>query len=72
MRYHSPVYSVFNFIKPKCKCFDRTIWKYDQGDYENLRRNHVFDWNSISDNNIDIYADNLTEVLSNNAKIIYS
>ena len=35
--------------------------KYDPGDYENLRRNHVFDWNSISDTNVDKYADNLNE-----------
>ena len=71
-RYHCPVYGVSNFIKPKYKCFDRTtcIWKYDQGDYENLRRKiHVFDRNSISDNNVDKYADNLTEVLSNDAKL---
>ena len=43
MRYHCPVYGVFNFIKPKYKCSDRTVWKYDQRDYENLSRNHVFD-----------------------------
>ena len=54
---------------PKYKCSDRNVWKYDQRDYENLRRNHVFDWNSISDNNVDKYADNLTEVLSNVAKL---
>ena len=32
-------------------------------------RFHVFDWNSISDNNVDKYADNLTEVLSNVTKL---
>ena len=69
MHYHCPGYGVFNFIKPKYKCSDRTIWKYDQEDYENLRRNHVFDWNSISDNNVDKDADNFTEVLSNDAKL---
>ena len=69
MRYHCPVYGVFNFINPKYKCSDRTVWKYEQRDYENLRRNHVFDWNSISDNSVDKYADNLTEVLSNDAKL---
>ena len=38
---------------------------------ENLiRKIHVFDRNSISDNNVDKYADNLTEVLSNDAKLI--
>ena len=60
MRYHCPVYGVFNFIEPKHKCSDRTVWKYDKRDYENLRRTHVFDWNSISGNNVDKYADNLT------------
>ena len=71
MRYHCQVYGVFNFIKPKYKCSNRTIWKYDQEVYENLRRNHVFDWNSISDNNVDKYADNLTEVLSYDAKLFF-
>ena len=70
MCYHCPVYGVSNFLKPKYKCSDITIWKYDQGDYENLRRKfHVFDWNSISINNVDKYAGNLTEVLSNDAKL---
>ena len=69
MHYHCPVHAVFNFIEPKYKCSDRTIWKYEQEDYENLRRTNVFDWNSISDNNIDKYADDLTEVLSNDAKL---
>ena len=69
MRYHCPVYGVFNFINPKYKCSDRTVWKYDQRDYENIGHNHVFDYNSISDNNADKYADNLTEVLSDVAKL---
>ena len=70
MRYHFPVYGVSNFIKPKYKCSDITIWKYDQGDYENLKRKiHVFDRNSISDNNVGKYDDNVTEVLSNDAKL---
>ena len=69
MRYHCPVHGVFNFNKPKYKRSDRTVWKYDQRDYENLRRNHVFDWNFISDNNVDKYAVNLTEFLSNVATL---
>ena len=70
MRCHCPVYGVSSFIKPKYKCSDRIIWKYDKGDYENLKRKiHVFDRNSISDKNVDKYADNLTEVLSNDAKL---
>ena len=37
---------------------------------ENLRHKiHVFNRNSISDNNVDKYADNLTEVFSNDAKL---
>ena len=70
MRYHCPGYGVSNFINPKYKCSDTTIWKYDQGDNENFRcKIHVFDRNSISDNNVDKYEDNLTEVLSNDAKL---
>ena len=35
--YHRPIFAVFNFLKPKYKTFKRTIWKYEQGDYNKLR-----------------------------------
>ena len=37
VRYHCPVFGVFNFFKPRLKTIQRTIWKYDQGDYNQLR-----------------------------------
>ena len=34
LRYHCPVFVVFNFSKPKMKCFKRRVWQYDQGNYD--------------------------------------
>ena len=38
LRYHCPVFGVFNFSKPNIKCFKRRAWQYDRGDYELLRQ----------------------------------
>ena len=68
MRYHCPVFGVFNFLKPKAKNIQRTIWKYDQGNYNQLRHNFsIFDWSSVHNSNIDIYADSLADVITENA-----
>lgn len=62
MRYHCPIFSVFNFDKCKQNCFKRKIWKYDDGNYE-LLNNLVseFDWSSIKSDNINLYAECFTE-----------
>ena len=31
MRYHCPIFGVFNFLKPKVKNLKGIVWKYDQG-----------------------------------------
>ena len=46
LRYHCPVFGVFNFSEPKIKCFKRPVWQYDRGDYELLRHKaSSFEWN---------------------------
>ena len=46
--YHCPVFGVFNFIKPKHKSFNRTIWLYDVGNYDDFRLELTnFDWNAL-------------------------
>ena len=68
MRYHCPVFGVFNFLKPKFKNIKRTIWKYDQGDYNELRNSLTnFNWDSIHDSNINNYAENIARVITDNA-----
>ena len=37
IRYHCPVFVVFNFLKPKRFSVRHVIWKYDQGNYSTLR-----------------------------------
>ena len=65
VRYHCPVFGVFNFIKPKIKTFKRKIWKYDQGNYEELRNElRHFNWNRIYDNDVDSHAENFTNLLT--------
>ena len=65
MRYHCPVFGVFNFIKPKLKHIQRTIWKYDQGDYNQLRACLAnFNWCTIIDDDIDNYAGNFANVIT--------
>ena len=68
MHYHCPVFGVFNFLKPKTKSIDRTIWKYELGNYNELRNSFAnFDWDSTNDNNINIYAENLADTISENS-----
>lgn len=57
LRYHCPVFGLLKFSKPKAKSFTRHIWYYDQGDFQLLRtRAAETDWNSLRDDNLDIYA----------------
>ena len=69
IRYHCPIYGIFKFSKPKIKSFMRHIWNYEQGNYVLLREKaSTFDWNSLQDNNIDVYADNVNTVINSLAR----
>ena len=57
LRYHCPVFGVLKYVKPKTKSFLRHIYSYDKGNFDLLREKaSLFDWNSLHDENIDIYA----------------
>ena len=61
LRYHCPTYAVFNFDKPKYQCYKRKIWKYDDGDYGQLRQLiQEFNWQSLKNDDINVYAENVT------------
>ena len=64
IRYHCPIFSVLNFLKPKHNSYRRIIWKYDLGDYNALRNyfNNI-NWDELKSNDIDIYAQNITDVI---------
>ena len=61
IRYHCPTYVILKFSKPKSTSFERHIWYYDKGDYNKLRNKaRKTDWFSLQDNDIDIYANNIS------------
>ena len=65
MRYHCPVFRVFNFLKPKVENIHRTIWKYEQGNYNELRNSFAnFNLDYLKDSDINIYAGNVADTIS--------
>ncbi|XP_045206258.1 uncharacterized protein LOC123558446 [Mercenaria mercenaria] len=68
-RYHTPVFGLLKFQKPKRHCFDRLIWEYDRGDYDSLRdavKNHP--WDNYIDVDINTYANKVITTISDLAK----
>ena len=64
IRYHCPVFSIFDFDKHKQPCFKWKIWKFDNGDYDLLNRLiRNFDWSTIENDDINVYAENFTNKL---------
>ena len=69
MRYHCPVYCVFNFEKCNSGVFTRNIWLYDRGNYEDLTIElNETNWNNLKNDNINIYAQNITDTIISAAK----
>ena len=65
IRYHCPIYAIFKFDKYKQQSFKRKIWKYDYGNYELLKEYiNTFDWTSLKHENINIYAEKITDKIS--------
>ena len=65
IRYHCPVYYVLNFIKPASPSFKRKVYLFDKGDYESFSNDLIStNWETLKNNNIDIYAENVTEKIT--------
>ena len=66
IRYHCPIFAVLKFQKPTFHAHKRKVWKYDAGDYDQLRSKlSDVDWNVIQDNNdIDSQARSLTNIVT--------
>ena len=57
IRYHCPIYCVYNFDKVITPSFTRHIYLYHRGDYETLALELTgTDWSSLKDDNVDVYA----------------
>ena len=62
--YHCPIFSIFRLKKAVQTTFKRDILTYDQGDYESLRKRvSEFDWNSIHNDDVNIYAKTFSDKL---------
>ena len=61
IRYHCPIYAIFNFDKHKLLFYKRNIWQYDNGNYDLLKQYvNEFIWLSFKSDNFNIYAENVT------------
>ena len=62
IQFHCPVFIVFKFLKPQKKSIKRHVWKYKDGDYENLKEKfRNSDSESLVNEDIDVYATNVTD-----------
>ena len=65
LRYHCPIYGIFKFTKPKFKSFSRRVWYYERGNFNLLRdKASTLDWESLRDNDINVYADNINTAIN--------
>lgn len=68
-RVHLPVFGLLKFRKPIQNKFKRTVWEYNRGDYDKLRQDfHSVNWQNCINNDIDIYAQNITNQIIQIAK----
>ena len=69
IRYHCPVYCIFNFNKSNSEVFTRNIWLYNKGNYEAIS-NELYEtnWNNLINDDINIYAQNITDQIISVAK----
>ena len=62
IRYHCPIFSVLNFAKSDTPTYERHIYLYDKGDYVTFSRELAeTNWDALKNDDIDAYAINITE-----------
>ncbi|MCG8116730.1 MAG: reverse transcriptase domain-containing protein, partial [Candidatus Thiodiazotropha endolucinida] len=66
IRYHCPIFFVLNFKKYVTHVFHRHIWLFDRGDYQSFSHEvQNTNWNELKSNDVDTYAKNITDKISN-------
>ena len=69
IRYHCPIYGIFNFSKPKHKSFLRHTWSFERGDYNKLREKaSITNWDTLYDTDINKHAQNISNHIITFAK----
>ena len=65
VRYHSPVYAVLKFHTKPTAVYQRHIWLYNRGDFDSMAREiQDSNWDEVKDDDVDIYANKLTDQIS--------
>ena len=63
------IFEIFKFSKPKLQCFKRHFWQYEHGDHDLLRAFiSSTDRNRLNEDDIDLYAFNITDKILSLAK----
>ncbi|MCG8047067.1 MAG: reverse transcriptase domain-containing protein, partial [Candidatus Thiodiazotropha endolucinida] len=66
IRYHCPIYCAYNFNKITSPTYTRQIYLYHRGNYQTLSRElNETDWHSLKDDDVDSYAQNVTDAILN-------
>ncbi|MEW8547259.1 MAG: endonuclease/exonuclease/phosphatase family protein, partial [Candidatus Thiodiazotropha sp.] len=61
IRYHCPIFGIFNFSKCKRKSYLRHTWSYDRGDYALLRQKATeTNWENLYDPDVHKHAQNIS------------
>ena len=70
INYHCPTYCILKFDKPKLKPFSRHIWLFHRSNYESPSQEiSNTNWNMLKNDDINIYANNLTEQVIKSSKL---
>ena len=66
IRYHCPVFGIFNHTKARFKSYRRQVWNYDTRNYDKLREMaNSNDWNASINDDVNIYTENITNCITN-------
>ena len=69
MRYHCPIFGIFNFRNCKRKSYLRHTWSYDRGDYTLLRQKATETiWENLYDLDVNKHAQKITDHITHISK----
>ena len=69
VRYHCPIYGIFNLSKPKHQSFLRHTWSFERGNYNNLKEKApATNWDNLYDTDINKHAQNISNHIITIAK----
>ena len=73
IRYHCPTYCVLKFKRHLAQAFSRKIWLFENGDYNAFRQAvSDYDWNTIIKEDVNLYANALTQTLNQFIRAVHS